>query len=111
MNTASFLGTVGLLSIMVLFYVLARLSEKFGAVIKMPPIYRYYYVSLALTAVSYVIHLAVIGFIVPPPGALAWLASPLVLLLTYHLPLAAGVSLALFITWRYWSWLVTEPNR
>ena len=31
-------------------------------------------------------------------------------LVTYHVPMAIGVTIGLIVTWRYWSWLLTERN-
>ncbi len=105
----SLLGTFGPLSIIILFYILARLSERFGSVIRMPPIYRYYYVGIVFLAISWATHLfisrATLTF-----GYPAWIFSSWFLLLAYHLPLAIGVTLGLVVTWRYWSWLVTEQR-
>lgn len=95
---------------MVLFYILARISERFGAVIKMAPIFRYYYVGLVFLAISLVTHFVVVYVLLALEKTPAWVNSSLFLLLAYHLPLAIGLSLGLVITWRYWSWLVTEQN-
>ena len=104
----SSLGTVGTLSLILLFYILAKLSERFGAVVKMSPLYRYYYLSLLLALVSSTTHL--ISARADLTSVESCLTSPLFLLLTYHVPLAIGVTIGLYITWCYWSWLVTEHN-
>jgi hypothetical protein len=105
----SWLGAFAPLSLMILFYILAKLSERFGSVVKMRPIYRHYYTAtlfLALgTAAHFLATLALTSTDLP-----AWFASPWFLLLAHNLPLAIGVTIGLFITWRYWSWLVTERH-
>jgi hypothetical protein len=101
----SILGSFGILSIIILFVILAKLSQRFGAVIKMPPVYRYYYTALVLLAISYITHVVSVTDIISVETTLAW-----VLLATYYLPLVFGVTLGLIITWRYWNWLVTEPG-
>jgi hypothetical protein len=103
-------GTFGTLSVIVLFYILAKLSEKFGSVIKMPPIYRFYYLAILILLVGYVANLLVVRTIVAPDNSSAWFATPQFLLLVYHLPMAIGVTIGLIVTWRYWSWLITERN-
>ena len=108
--TVSLLGTFGTLSIIALFYILAKLSERFGIVIKMPPLYRNYYVGMVILAIGYLTHLIVVIAILTLEQIPAWLISPWFLLLAYHLPLAIGLTIGLYITWRYWSWLVTEQN-
>jgi hypothetical protein len=110
MTLITILGTFGTLSIIVLFYILAKLSERFGSVIKMPPIYRYFYLAILLLLVSYVTNLLVVRTIITPADSPAWLMAPWFLLLAYHLPMAIGLSIGLIITWRYWSWLITERN-
>ena len=106
----SILGTFGTLSIILLFYILAKLSERFGSVIKMPPIYRFYYWAIPILGVVYVTNLLVVRTIIIPENSWAWLAAPWFLLLAYHLPMAFGVTIGLIVTWRYWSWLITERN-
>ena len=104
------MGTVGTLSVIALFYILAKLSEKFGSVIKMAPIYRYYYLAILLLCLSYIVQLILVRVTLTAEYFPAWLTAPWFLLLTYYLPRAIGVTIALIITWRYWSWLITERN-
>ena len=94
------LGIFSTLAIMLLFYIMAKLSERFGVVIRMKPIYQYYYVAMGLTAISFITQLlaATVEF------------SLWVIVLAYHLPLSISVSIAAVITWRYWCWLVTERD-
>lgn len=110
MTLITILGTFGTLSIIVLFYILARLSERFGSVIKMPPIYRYFYLAILLVLISYMANLLVTTTIITPGDSPIWVTAPWFLLLAYHLPMAIGLTIGLIITWRYWSWLITERN-
>ena len=110
MTLITILGTFGTLSIIVLFYILAKLSERFGSVIKMPPIYRYFYLAILLLLVSYVTNLLVVRTIITPEDSPTWLTAQWFLFLAYHLPMAIGLAIGLIITWRYWSWLITERN-
>jgi hypothetical protein len=105
------LGTLGTLALGVLFYILAKLSEKFGSVIKMPPIYRYYYLAFVLLIIGSITHLLEASITSTSETIVAWLVAPWFLFLAYHLPLAIGVTIGLIITWRYWSWLIIERNR
>jgi hypothetical protein len=104
------LGSVSLLAIVLLLYILARLSERFGAVIKMQPLYRYYYPAGGLISFSFLIHLVVINSQLIPGLNLSWLTASWLLLLVYYLPLGVGLTISLIVTWRYWSWLVTEGD-
>ncbi len=108
--TTVWLGTVGTLSLLALFYILAKLSERFGSVIKMQPLYRYYYLALIFLAIASLAHLAVAKSVSAPGSIPDWFNSTLFLLLAYHLPLTIGVTIGMVITWRYWSWLVTEQS-
>ena len=103
-------GTVGTLSVIILFFVLARLSERFGSVVKMRPLYRYYFVSLLLALVSAATHILAARADSMATDSPGWLTNPWFLLLAYHLPLTVAVSMAMYVTWRYWSWLITERN-
>jgi hypothetical protein len=102
----TFLGTFGILSVILLLFILARLSERLGSVERMSPIYRYYYVAVFFLIIGYITHLLAARVILTPKNFSEWLTSPWFLLLAYHLPLAIGVTIGLIITWRYWSWLV-----
>jgi len=105
-----YLGTIGPLSVIYLFYILARLSERLGSVQKMTPAYRYYYVAICFMGVGFISQLIIIQVSLMPQNFSQWLSSPLFLLLTYHLPMAVGVTLGLIITWKYWSWLITDQD-
>ena len=104
----SLLGILDTLSIIVLLYVLAKLSERFGSVIKMPPIYRYYYWAAALVVMGLITQL--LTAVVDPPVLLNNLSKPWLLLFLYDVPVSIGLTMSLVITWRYWRWLVNENN-
>jgi hypothetical protein len=106
----SLLGALSTLSIIVILYVLAKLSERFGTVIKMRPRYRYYYIGLSLVFICWIAQLLVIVVNLMPTSTQIWLNSAWFLLLAFYLPIAIGVTIGLAITWRYWSWLVAEHN-
>lgn len=106
----STLGTLGTVSLILLFYILAKLSERFGAVVKMSPLYRYYYLSLVLALIGSTTHLISARADLTSENIPNWFTEPWFLLLAHHLPLAIGATIALYITWHYWSWLITEPN-
>lgn len=107
---SSLLGVLGTLSILVILYILAKLSERFGTVVKMRPRYRYYYVALGFLTVGWLVQLLVLAAGLTPIEIQNWLNSPWVLLIGYYLPLTIGVTIGLVITWSYWSWLVAERN-
>jgi len=103
------LGSLALFSLLYALVILAQFGSKLGAVTKMRPCYRGYYVAAGLVG------LALVGRFVR--GSVVWAApefmspilkEPLFYLFSYHLPLALGVTLGLVITWHYWSWLLSE---
>lgn len=106
----SLLGTLGTLSVLVLFYILAKLSERFGSVIKMRPQYRYYYVALVFLFVGWIAQLLFMAADLMPANFQTWIQSSWFVLLVYYIPVTIGVTIGLVITWRYWSWLVAERN-
>lgn len=110
-NFSSFLGLLGTLSVLLVFYILARLSERFGSVIKMQPRFRRYYVALVFLLIGWLANLLVVLADVLPVALQGWLNSPWLLLWGYYLPWGIGVTIGLAVTWSYWSWLVAERNR
>jgi hypothetical protein len=101
----AYLSALGLVSVIYLFFVLARLSERLGSVEKMIPRYRYYYVAIAFITVGLFSYLAAIQIGESPFLRMTWIP-----LLTYHLPLAVGVTIGLAVTWWYWSWLLKDKR-
>ncbi len=103
------LSSIGLASLIFILAILAQFGRKLGAVTKMRPVYRGYYVALGCAGLALVTRLIRTSvFWAPPQATPSALNSPIFYLLLYHLPLAIGLSLALGITWYYWSWLLKE---
>jgi hypothetical protein len=103
------LGSAGLAAIIYTLVILAQFGRKLGAVTKMTPYYRGYYLAIGCVGLALMIRLLRISiFQVPSEDALH---APTFYLLLYHLPLAIGLSLSLGITWRYWSWLLKDSGR
>jgi hypothetical protein len=102
-------ASVGLVAVIYALAILARFGQKLGAVTKMRPLYKGYYVAIALVGVELIVRfLRASVFWAPPQATPTVLDAPLFYLFFYHLPLAIGLSLALGITWYYWSWLLKE---
>lgn len=108
MTIISFLGIMSTFSVLALFFVLFKLSERFGSVVKMKPFYRQYYLAMVFSGIGLLTHIFVFLASLQPETAPTMMTSSWFLLVAYHLPLTIGVSIGLFVTWRYWSWLVTE---
>ncbi len=104
------MGALSLLSIMYIFYILANLSRRYGEVIRMPPHYRGFYAAIGLVSVALFSHLLRDMVILDPGQGPALLNNDWFYLLTFYLPLALAVTLAIIIAWRYWSWILKEQQ-
>lgn len=93
------LGVVGPASVTVMLVVIGLLSQRLGAVTRMPPYYRWCYVAAGLVGLSTLGRLVSIGYV--DEG----------LTLLNNLLFALGVTLGLVVAWRYWSWLFGERQR
>lgn len=105
------LGSLGTLAVIYLFYILAKLSQRLGAVEKMYPYYRYYYVANLFIIVGTVSHVIIARAALSPQDFPSWLLAPWFILVAHYLPLTIGVTIGLLVTWRYWSWIITEYTR
>jgi hypothetical protein len=104
------LSPLGTIAIIFLFFILARLSEKLGAVTRMLPYYRWFWVGIGFQGIALISQLLRISVSLTGQTGY-WLSNnPPFYLVTYHLPMAIGVTIGLVVTWRYWSWLLTERN-
>ena len=102
-------ASAGLASLIYALAILAGFSRKLGAVTKMRPLYRGYYVAIGFVGLALITHfLRTSVFWAPAQAIPVVLRSQTFYLFMYYLPLAIGTSLALAITWYYWSWLLKE---
>lgn len=104
------LSSLSLLAIIYSFYILANLSRRYGDVIRLPPYYRGFYIGMALIGISFVSHLMRATVILDPQQGPALLSEDWFFILTYYLPLSLAVTIAIVISWRYWSWLLKDPD-
>jgi hypothetical protein len=103
------LGSVGLISILYALTVLAQFGRKLGAVTKMPPVYKGYYVAVGLVSMAVILRLVRASVFWAPANSIPPLLNdPIFYLFLYHLPLAIGMTVSLAITWYYWHWLLKE---
>lgn len=104
------LSPIGTISAMFLFFILARLSEKLGAVTRMSAYYRWFWAGIVFLGIALISQLVRITVSLNGQTSYLLLNNPLVYLITYHVPMAIGITIGLAMTWRYWSWLLTERN-
>jgi len=105
---AAVLGSAGLMSGIYITLIMARLSQKLGAVTKMRGYYRGFYVSAIFLLVSLIAYFLKTSVLLASEQAPTLLNNDFFYLLTYYLPLAIGTSISLAITLRYWDWLFKE---
>lgn len=101
---------MGLLSTIFLLYILAQLSKKIGEVTTMPAYYRGFFVSQGLIVVALASYLFRVEARLSPEEYAPIFNSALFYSVTFHVPLALGLTIALAITWHYWDWLLREMN-
>ena len=97
------LSVVGPIAIVVTLLVLGILSQHLDEVVKMGQLYRWFYVSAAISCISLFIRLLSIGF---SEEAFLIESRDTAYSLAYTLPLAIGIVISLIVAWRYWGWLV-----
>jgi hypothetical protein len=88
---------------MIALWVMAQISRRFGEVTHRPPLYRGFYVALALVGIALVARLLAIGL---PEDQSGDLSGNHLGALLHDVPLAAGVTLGVAVAWRYWGWLI-----
>lgn len=104
------LGSLSLLAVIYVFYILANLSRRYGEVIRLPPYYRGFYVAIGLISLAFIAHLVHDNVFLAAEQQSSPLNDDWFYLLTYYLPLALAVTLAIGIAWRYWSWILKEQK-
>jgi hypothetical protein len=101
-------GSAGLIAVIHIVFILAELSQRLGAVTKMPKYYRGFYLGAVLLFVALLTRLLRINSYYTSPPTVAFLNDDLFYLIVYSLPLALGATIILLITLRYWGWLFKE---
>jgi hypothetical protein len=101
------LGPLGLLAIAYLCILFSNFSRRLGAVTKMKDHTRWFRLASGLTAV------AATSQVIRATAALAkespsFLRASWFALLSFHVPLAVGVTVALMLVWYYWRWILKE---
>jgi hypothetical protein len=102
-NISTLLSAAAPASLIMMLWVMAQISRRFGEVTHRPPLYRGFYISLGLMIVPLLIRLLAMGM---TDHDRADLGGNSLGALFYGLPLALGITLAVVIAWRYWGWLI-----
>ncbi len=101
------LGLLGPLSICITFVLLGLLSRRLGRVTRTRPFYIGFYIAALLvgfSALARVLHLGLDAELI------VRLHAEELLVLAYSGLMALGVTIAAFVAWRYWSWLLSERS-
>ncbi len=98
------------LSIVTLLHILAKLSRRFGSVLKMNAVYKWYYVAEGLGIVALLAHLWQASALVSMQHSPSIVFTPAFTLIFHHLPLALAVTIGMVVTWKYWHWLIIEKD-
>lgn len=101
-------GSLGLFSLLLATWIFAQLSKRLGEVTKLPRYYRGFYVSMVCLSTAIIAHFLRTSVFLAESVGPSVFHSDVFYLLTYYLPLAAGMTIDLAIVWRYWNWLLRE---
>jgi hypothetical protein len=99
---------MGLVAVAYMLYILANLSRRLGAVTKMPPYYRGFYVAIGLLTISILARVTLNSVALAPELSTGIVSTPLFSLVAYHLPNALAMAISIVLAWRYWNWLFKE---
>jgi hypothetical protein len=102
------LGAAGLLAIVYLGVLFANFSRRLGAVTKMNDRHRWFWMASGFVALAALSQIVRGTAALAPQEALPFLLEPWFALVTFHFPLAIGVTLDLVLVWYYWGWILKE---
>lgn len=102
-SLTTLLSVIAPLALMILLWVVAQISRRFGEVTHRPPIYRGFYVAMGLLLGPLVMRVVAVGL---TEEDRAELGGNTIGTLLHDLPLAAAITLSVIVAWRYWGWLI-----
>jgi len=102
------LGVMGLAAVTYMLYILTNLSRRLGAVTKMPPYYRGFYVAIGLLTISMLARVTLNSVELAPELSTGIVSAPLFSLVAYHIPFVLAMVISVALAWRYWIWLFKE---
>ncbi|MCP4537395.1 MAG: hypothetical protein GY832_09635 [Chloroflexi bacterium] len=103
------LGVVGLLAVAYLGFLFANFSRRLSAVTRMANHHQWFLIAnifVALAAMSQIIRST--AALAPPNIAPAVVLQPWFSLISFHIPLAIGITIDLVLVWYYWGWILKE---
>ena len=100
------LGSAGLVSLVYITFFLLTINQKLGAMTKMRPYYRWLYLSAFFTIVALFIRLLRTSVFWAPQQAPPLLTESFFYVALYYIPLGIGMTITLWVTVKYWGWLL-----
>ena len=101
-------GMAGLLSIIFVLLILARLTQKWESVTKVRSYYSLFYLSAALVGAASLARLIRIGYLHSASPSILCHPHSWFYLCFYYVPLALGLTMSLGVAWRSWGWLLRQ---
>ncbi|HET90156.1 MAG TPA: hypothetical protein ENN99_05375 [Chloroflexi bacterium] len=105
------LGAVGLVSVIYLGIMFTNFSRRLGTVTRMSDHYSWFWVATGFITLATMSQIVLGIADLAPDQALSVLLHPWFSLITYHIPLAIGVTIDLVLVWYYWRWILKEKVR
>ncbi len=102
------LAPVGLLAVVYLGFLFATLSRRLSAVTGLAEHHRWFGLASALVAVAATSQMIRGVAALAPQLAHPVLLEPWFALVSFHIPLAMGVTLDFVLVWYYWKWILKE---
>ncbi|MBN1953913.1 MAG: hypothetical protein JW900_02575 [Anaerolineae bacterium] len=100
------LGPASLAALIATLFLYANLSRRLGAVTKMAPYYKWFYVGMAFITAAFGVSVLRSAAFLSCHSEQNFLTTPAFGLLFYHIPLLLGTVASLIAAWRYWAWLL-----
>ena len=102
------LGALGLLAVAYVGLLFANFSRRLSAVTKMTSYHRWFLVGNILIVLAGMSQIILGIAELAPEAALPILLSAWFPLVSFHIPLAVGVSIDCVLVWYYWGWILRE---
>ena len=102
------LGPVGLLAVAYMGILFANFSRRLSTVTKMKNYYRWFVMATILVVVAAASQVMRSTASLAPEKAPRILLEPWFSLISFHIPLAIGVSITMWLVWYYWGWILRE---
>jgi len=104
------LSPIGLAAIVYLIAIFSSLSQRLNAVAKKADHHRWFSVANGFFIVAALSQAIRSAANLAPDRAFPVLLEPWFPLVTFHIPLTIGTTIALWLVWYYWGWILKETG-